>query len=61
MARNNDLIARRNAQIRKDYEKLRSAKQGRKPKFTAEYVISLLSERYYLSERRIEDLVWTKG
>lgn len=58
MARHNDLIARRNADLLKDYERLRAVKEGRKPKYTADYVITMLSERYYLSERRVEDIVW---
>lgn len=60
MGRSKELITKRNLAIRKDYERLRAAKQGRVPKYTAGYVISLLAEKYYLTERRIEDLVWAK-
>jgi hypothetical protein len=61
MGRSKDLITKRNAAIRKDYERLRQAKDGRKPKYTADYVVTLLAEKYFLSERRVEDLVYAKS
>ena len=59
MARHTDLIARRNADIRRDYERLltrcRSNGQARLPA-----IMRLLQRRYYLSERTIADIIWPR-
>lgn len=58
MARQSDLIKRRNADILKEYDRLRRIKVGRARKHTTEYIIAKLGEMFYLSERRVEDIVW---
>lgn len=60
MARHTELIAKRNVDLKKDYERLRRMRDGRQPKYTADYVITTLSEKYYISERTVEDIVWGK-
>lgn len=58
MARDTQLILRRNAAIRKDYEQLRGAMKGKVRKYTTAYVVHMLSEKYYLSSRTIEKVLW---
>lgn len=58
MARSSDLIKRRNDAIRKDYERLRGMRNsGGKRKYTAEHVIYLLSEKYYIATGTIGHIV----
>ena len=58
MARNTELIKRRNEEMIDKYEKLRATKEGRKRKYTADHIITKLAELYHLSERTVEDIVW---
>lgn len=58
MARDTDLINRRNADILREFARLRGLRVGRARKYTAEYVITKLSETFYLSESRIEAIVY---
>lgn len=58
MARNPEVTRRRNAEIVKEYERLRAMRVGRGRKYTPAYIVSQLSDKFYLSERTIEDIVW---
>lgn len=58
MARNPELIKRRNAKMVARYEALRAVRVGRTRKYTASFVISKLAEEFDLSERTVEDIVW---
>ncbi len=58
MARETALRDKRNAAIRKEYDRLREVREGRSRKYTADYIVTMLSERFFLSERTIEDIVW---
>lgn len=58
MARNPGITKRRNAAIVQEYERLRAMRVGRGRKYTPAYIVAQLSERFYLSERTIEDIVW---
>ncbi len=58
MARDTELIQRRNAAIRKDYDQLRGERKGKVRKYTTAYVVHMLAERYYLSTRTIEKVLW---
>lgn len=58
MARDPAITQRRNAAIIKEYERLRAVRVGRARKWTPSYIITVLSEQFYLSERTIEDIVW---
>lgn len=49
--RNKEIMARRNADIRKDYEAMRK-------KLKAEYAIYKLAEKYYLSTHTIEHILF---
>lgn len=60
MARDPVLTTRRNADIRKEYERLRAQRIGRRPKHTVEYILWQLHERFYLSVRQIERIVYAK-
>lgn len=61
MARDRELHAGRNAALREDYERLRATKNGRKPKYTVDYVIDELAKKYWISRRRVEDIIWSKA
>lgn len=61
MKRDVNLRERRDADIRKDYDRLRAERKGRAPKYTVEYVIHWLSQRYYLSVVTIERVVYAKS
>jgi hypothetical protein len=54
MQRNKELMQRRNADIRKDYDAMR-----KRLKF--EFVIYKLSEKYYLSTGTIEHILFRKA
>ncbi|MBL7954421.1 MAG: hypothetical protein JNJ91_05245 [Flavobacteriales bacterium] len=60
MARNPEITKRRNAEIVKEYDRLRSIRVGRARKYTPDYCITQLAEKFFLSERTIEDIVWKK-
>lgn len=60
MARDPHLTARRNADIRKEYERMRALRIGRRPKHTVEFILWSLHERFYLSIRQIERIVYAK-
>lgn len=58
MNRNTTLMEKRNAAIRRDYDRMRSRKERGRIKYTVEYVIYRLSEKYYLSTRTIEKIIY---
>ncbi len=60
MARDTELTKRRNADIRKEYERMRAQRIGRRPKHTVEFILFTLHEKYYLSIRQIERIVYAK-
>lgn len=60
MARDTELTKRRNADMRKEYERLRSQRIGRRAKYTVEFILFTLHEKYYLSIRQVERIVYAK-
>lgn len=60
MARNPEITKRRNAEIVKEYDRLRAVRVGRARKHTADHCITLLAEKFFLTERTIEDIVWKR-
>ena len=60
MARDPVLTKRRNADIRKEYERLRAVRIGRRPKHTVEFILWTLHEKSYLSIRQVERIVYAK-
>lgn len=58
MARDTALLKSRDQAIRKDFDRMRSARVDGKRKYTAEYIIWQLSQGYYLSEKTIERVVY---
>jgi hypothetical protein len=61
MARDKELIEKRDADIRKEYERMRAMRIGRRPKHTVEFILWTIHERYYLSIRQVERIVYSKG
>lgn len=61
MARDKELIEKRDKDIRKEYERLRAVRLGRRPKHTVEFILWTLHERYYLSVRQVERIVYSKA
>lgn len=53
MARNSDLQIQKEEDLKKDFFKLKAEK-----KYTTEYILKLLSPKYYLTERTIQDIVF---
>lgn len=46
--------------IREDYKKMTAIKKHNVRMYTTAYVISQLAVKYYLTERQIENIVWSK-
>lgn len=44
--------------IQNEYQHLLSVKENGIRKFTTGYIIYTLAQKYYLSERQIENIVW---
>ena len=57
MARNRELIDRRNATIKKEYKKLLSVEHKGKRKYTYDYVLEILSEKYFLTPDYISQII----
>lgn len=60
MARDKELITKRNKDIRKEYERMRAMRIGRRPKHTVEFILWTIHERHYLSIRQVERIVYGK-
>lgn len=58
MATNRELLAKRNADIRADYEKMRDRRVNGRRVHKAEYIMQMLSERYYLAIATLENIVY---
>lgn len=61
MPRDQELITKRNADIKKAYEKMRAHKVKGKSKHHPEYILMRLSEKFYLSTERIERIVFSSA
>jgi hypothetical protein len=58
MARNAELVQRRNKAIRADFEKLRGIRNDKGlRKYTYEYAVYMLSEKYYIAQGTIEHII----
>lgn len=53
-------IERRNKNIKEDFIKLSNERYGKHKKYTNDAIMLKLADKYYLSERTIEDIVFTK-
>lgn len=53
MARDPELMRVRNQSMRREYTRLRRRR-------TSGTAIRILADRYYISERRVQDIVWSR-
>ncbi|MBL8002378.1 MAG: hypothetical protein JNL05_10490 [Flavobacteriales bacterium] len=58
MARNSALISKRNHAIRSKYESLRAKRVKGRKVYTAEYVIQMLSDEFFIATSTVEDIVY---
>lgn len=59
MPRDKELLALRDARIRKVYDTMRRKRKGGRPVYTVEYILYVISTRHvFISVRQIRRVLW---
>lgn len=59
MARDKELLALRDARIRKVYEQMRRKRKGGRPVYTVDYILYVISTKHvFVSVRQIRRVLW---